>query len=339
MQGSSQNDKKAGNVFLPLTFFSEDTDENKSSKSAFTFNKGKILVDYELLDCINNIIKTSEKYCFIVTPFLESLSKWVNLGKLFDEIYDDGKKIFFILKKPSNEFNDARYKEDCEKIEIIKKEFNGKFDLFLVNYLHSKIYLNEKQVLITSINLKTFAIEKNHEIGCLIDDPDISKQIVNNIIIKKMLKDKDTEHTEGKWADWIINKIINGKTIDDNGSTSDESSIDENKNNNPNNNNDSSCESSSNKKSSNNVEHKINTPENLKLLTMDSLFIEILKKNNKDVEENYSNTKLLKQFSDQMKSKYTFDRKECWKSNVNILHRWIKVTQDMYEWALENIKL
>jgi len=42
MQRSSQNDKKAGNVFLPLTFFSEDTKENKSSQQ-----NNKKLKDWE----------------------------------------------------------------------------------------------------------------------------------------------------------------------------------------------------------------------------------------------------------------------------------------------------
>jgi len=238
MQELSQFADGRGKGVIPLTFFSESSGEGeKAEESDFTFKGGKILINHELLNCINNIITKTQKYCFIVTPFLESLTKWVNLGNLFDEIYDDGKMLFFILKKPSDDFQDEREKSDRDKIETTKKEFNGKFDLFLVDYLHSKIYLNEKQVLITSINLKTYATEKNHEIGCLIDDPNFSKQIVNNIIIKKMLKKDKTEHINGKYSEWIKEVIHNGKIMDNDfnnlNTFSKDLNIEENKNDKP----------------------------------------------------------------------------------------------------------
>jgi len=211
---------------------SQSADEGgKSSNSACTFKEGTILVDMDLFTCILDIIKKTEKYCFIITPFLETHEKWANLWKLFDDVYNDGKKLFLILKRPIDESQNDWEKEDRKRIEIIKNYCNGKFDLFLVNNLHSKIYLNEKQVLMTSFNLRKYTLEMNHEIGCLIDDPNISKQIINNIIIKKMLNDKDTKHLDGKWAEWINNKINNVKNI--NNSQSSKSSHDESNNDNP----------------------------------------------------------------------------------------------------------
>jgi hypothetical protein len=354
MQEKSQNTEtgeksevgEGSKVFrLPLTFFSKDIDENKSSKSPFTFKEGTILVDLDLFHCIISIIEKSEEYCFIVTPFLDPFSEWENVWKKFDEADDNGKKLFFILKKPKNNegLKNEGFKKDLEedrkKIEIIKKDFNRKFDLFLVDNLHSKIYLNEKHVLITSINFKKYATEKNHEIGCLIDDPDISKQIVNNIIIRMLKKNKNTEHFEGKWADWIKKRISNNNILDDksdnNDSPSVESSLDESKNDIPDNNDSLLCEP---KVDSNNSEDKkqgyCTTNSDNKLLTIRSLLKELLIKSNKE-----DNVNLLSQLSKQLMNKYTFNRKDRWASDKNMLMRDAKINKDIYEWALENIKL
>jgi hypothetical protein len=104
-----------------------------------------------------------------------------------------------------------------------------------------------------------------------------------------------------------------------------ETNLDESKNNNLMNNNDSSCKSS------------VEIDENLKLLTIGDLFMDILKKINKKSE--FYNKKLFRQFSAQMMSKYTFDRKELWNTNEYMLYRETKINRQMYDWALENISL
>jgi hypothetical protein len=74
-------------------------------------------------------------------------------------------------------------------------------------------------------------------------------------------------------------------------------------------------------------------------LTVDILFNEILKRDNID-EKDYPDQKiLLLEFSRQMADKYTFKRNDYWKRDENILSRRTKITKDMYEWGLKNIKL
>jgi phosphatidylserine/phosphatidylglycerophosphate/cardiolipin synthase-like enzyme len=77
--------------------------------------------------------------------------------------------------------------------------------------------------------------------------------------------------------------------------------------------------------------------DNLKLPTINDLFNEILLKSNKK-EEDYNDAELLKIFSEKMLNRYSFDRKDRWRDNENILQRWAVVNRDMYEWALENIR-
>jgi phosphatidylserine/phosphatidylglycerophosphate/cardiolipin synthase-like enzyme len=78
--------------------------------------------------------------------------------------------------------------------------------------------------------------------------------------------------------------------------------------------------------------------DNLKLPTINDLFKEILVKSSKN-EEDYPDAELLSQFSEQMINRYTFDRRDRWSSNENILQRSAIVNRSMYEWALENIRL
>jgi phosphatidylserine/phosphatidylglycerophosphate/cardiolipin synthase-like enzyme len=79
--------------------------------------------------------------------------------------------------------------------------------------------------------------------------------------------------------------------------------------------------------------------DNLMLPTVEVLFNEILKKSNKN-ENDYPDAELLKQFSKHMFNRFTFDKKDCWiKNNEMILQRWVKVNRHMYEWASENIRL
>jgi len=78
--------------------------------------------------------------------------------------------------------------------------------------------------------------------------------------------------------------------------------------------------------------------ENLKILTIDDLFEEIQKKNEK-YEKDFRNPILFGQFSKQMMEKFPFTREEKWKSNENMISRHTRINRDMYDWALNNIQL
>jgi phosphatidylserine/phosphatidylglycerophosphate/cardiolipin synthase-like enzyme len=178
---------------------SQKADEGGLSlESTFSFKEGTILIDKDLAPCIINIVEKTEKYCFIVTPYVDSFKNWQHFERRLNKAYNDKKMIVFIFKEFIENSQNPREKENQEKIEEIKNEFKDKFDFFLVDFLHSKIYLNEKQVLITSFNLKTYAKDNNHEIGCLINDPAVSEWIVNNVILKTILEKQDAERIKTK---------------------------------------------------------------------------------------------------------------------------------------------
>jgi hypothetical protein len=165
-----------------------------------------ILTDYHLESCILDIIQKSKKHCFVVTPFFKKTEYWEHLTRILKTASEEKKRILFILGKPNEKNTD-----DMEKI---KKELNTEynFDLYFVENLHSKIYLNENEALITSMNLTNFSMSNNHEIGCLIKDPVTSLQIVNYIIFNQILKTGKKEYVKGTWHE-LLDK---GQFLDDN---------------------------------------------------------------------------------------------------------------------------
>ena len=79
--------------------------------------------------------------------------------------------------------------------------------------------------------------------------------------------------------------------------------------------------------------------DNLKLPNINDLFKEVLIKCGKNKNYEYQDPNLLKEFSKQMMEKFTFERKQCWKNDEKILQRWVVINREMFEWALENIKI
>jgi hypothetical protein len=161
----------------------------------------EIVDDYHLGTCILEIIEHSKKFCIIVTPFFKK-TRWDNFTRVLKTVSDDKKRVLFVIKKPDE--ND-KYQNTGLKTDEIKEELNGKykFDLYFVENLHSKIYLNESQVLITSMNLHEFSAKNNHEIGCLIKNPAEVLNVAQNIIFKKILKSEKQEYVPGMWAEWL----------------------------------------------------------------------------------------------------------------------------------------
>jgi phosphatidylserine/phosphatidylglycerophosphate/cardiolipin synthase-like enzyme len=82
-----------------------------------------------------------------------------------------------------------------------------------------------------------------------------------------------------------------------------------------------------------------NILDNLKLPTVDTLFAEIQRISGKN-EKDFKDAELLTQFSKQMMNKFKFDRKDKWEKDKNMLQRFAVIhNREMYEWALDNIRL
>jgi len=204
MQEKSQNAGEGGKPFiLPLTFFSENEEENKSSQSIYK-DEYEVLTTPEISSKIINIIDDSNNYCLIITPYLKS---WLHLQNCLKTASDNKKRIIFFFRD-----------NQSENIEI--KEFYNKykFDIVFITDLHAKIYLNEKEALITSMNLYDASQLKNYEIGVLLRNKKIIDNHVKTYIINQIYNtgknDQLTLKSEGISYKLLENNLFFEKNID-----------------------------------------------------------------------------------------------------------------------------
>lgn len=117
--------------------------------------------------CIEDIIKESNKFVTIVTPYLKIDETYID--RLNDACSRNVKIKIIYGKKDLTE-------EEKVKISRIKK-----VKLYFFENLHAKCYLNEKTALITSMNLYDFSERNNREMGIVLSKND-SKNIYDKIL-------------------------------------------------------------------------------------------------------------------------------------------------------------
>lgn len=133
-----------------------------------------ILLTHQLPGKIIEIIQDSKDYCFLVTPYFQS---WPLLDRELEKSASDNKKIVFIFRNQDNAIYDFSYLND-----------NYGFDLVFVDRLHTKLYMNDQEVLISSMNLYDSSKENNFEVGYYFSNWTISKDFKKQIIDDDILK-------------------------------------------------------------------------------------------------------------------------------------------------------
>jgi len=137
-----------------------------------------ILYKEELVKKLQELIDNSEEFLYIVSPYFE----------LLPDIYDSLKKI----REKNVKINIFVRKNDDNNIDFYHKELKELgIKFFIIKQLHAKIYINEKQAIIGSINITENAFFKLEEIGGIANKNDDEynqiKNIVDNNIMKKII--------------------------------------------------------------------------------------------------------------------------------------------------------
>jgi len=133
-----------------------------------------ILLTHQIPGKIIEIIQNSKEYCFLVTPYFQP---WGILERELDKAARDNKKIIFIFRDQ----DDARF-----QFSFLNKEYG--FDLVFVDRLHTKLYLNEKEALLSSMNLYDSSKENNFEVGYSFGSSTYSREFKEQIIDDDILK-------------------------------------------------------------------------------------------------------------------------------------------------------
>ncbi len=131
-----------------------------------------ILTIHQIPGEIISLIEETKDYCFLVTPYFKP---WPVLSRSLEKAALSEKKVIFIFRDTDN--NDQIIKEIC----------NYGFDIHFVDRLHTKLYLNEKSAIISSMNLYDSSKEYNYELGYKFTNSYEVKKFKEEVIEKDIL--------------------------------------------------------------------------------------------------------------------------------------------------------
>ena len=154
----------------------------------------KVISDSYINSDLLTLIENSEKYLVLVSPYLKL---WGHLETQIENSVKRGVDVQLWYRTDQ----EKKYKKTYDKLSSMGVKV-GKIDT-----LHSKLYLSEKQGLMTSMNLLDFSKSNSREIGILTDERKmliqfkeyIEKLTQKPIIPKKSLLDM------GK--DFLVNQL------------------------------------------------------------------------------------------------------------------------------------
>ena len=149
-----------------------------------------ILLNHQISAEIISLIESSEEYCFLITPYYKP---WPILNRGLEKAASNAKKIIFI-------FRNGDVKEN-----IINDLNKMGFDVHLVEKLHTKLYLNEKTAIITSMNLYDVSKEFNYEVGYKFQNSFEVKNFKSEVIEKDILGTTPKLSFPGRYSAYLEN--------------------------------------------------------------------------------------------------------------------------------------
>lgn len=145
-----------------------------------------ILTRDQIAPAVAELITETKDTCFLVTPHYQP---WGLIEQALAKAAAAEKQIVFILKAPDD--------GNTEPYLYLNKEF--RFDLYFVRNLNTKLYLNEKQVIISSMNLEDVTPERNFEVGYILEGSNFAQDFKETIIDRDILALEPYRTYEGRY--------------------------------------------------------------------------------------------------------------------------------------------
>ena len=160
----------------------------------------KVISDSYINSDLLTLIENSEKYLVLVSPYLKL---WGHLETQIENSVKRGVDVQLWYRTDQ----EKKYKKTYDKLSSMGVKV-GKIDT-----LHSKLYLSEKQGLMTSMNLLDFSKSNSREIGILTDERKILNQFKDYIekLTQKPIVPKKSFLDMGKD---LVNKITEDEKIE-----------------------------------------------------------------------------------------------------------------------------
>ena len=119
---------------------------------------------------LENLIKNAEVSLFLVSPYLKFNPR---IKQLLDEQNRLRRDIRIIYGKVDLQLDENKWLKSMDFIKVL-----------FCNNLHAKCYINEKEAIITSMNLYDFSQQNNTEMGIYVsklDEPQLYQEISNEV--------------------------------------------------------------------------------------------------------------------------------------------------------------
>ena len=120
----------------------------------------RLLFSHEVASETLNLIGRARQWIVLISPYLKP---WPHLNNHIDVAFK--KKVGMSLFTRSDKVEDY--------IDICRELSKHGVTIFHVERLHSKLYCNEKECIITSMNLDASSAQNSEEIGLYFDDPSL----------------------------------------------------------------------------------------------------------------------------------------------------------------------
>lgn len=165
-----------------------------------------LIYDTQLTLEIENLIKKAESYIFFCCPYVQLHEKIKDCLKLRKS--DDYLEIIIVFGKNEEDPSKSLNQDDLK--------FLQEFPHITIAYekrLHAKYYCNEKAGIITSINLHTYSINNNIEVGVLFNNKNILKNLTDKALNPLTSIISDTEDIASEAYKYFFGVFTNSEKI------------------------------------------------------------------------------------------------------------------------------
>jgi hypothetical protein len=132
----------------------------------------EIIKPAEISGKIMSLIDDAVKHVIIVSPYY-NFKNWDKLLNRIEKAKQRGVKFIFYIRQPENQ-NERNSLNELEKLG---------FSAITIERLHAKIYLNEHQAIVTSMNLNESSDKLSVDIGLITKTPE-DYQEINNFYLR-----------------------------------------------------------------------------------------------------------------------------------------------------------
>lgn len=125
----------------------------------------KFIKPSEISSKIMSLIEETDEYIILVSPYVK-ISKWYKLLKKIDGLKSRNIPYSFFIRAGDDNFNSVLELEDL------------RYTFSQIPNLHAKLYLNEKQAIVTSLNLLLSSEINSIELGYITDSKEEHAELV-----------------------------------------------------------------------------------------------------------------------------------------------------------------